>query len=76
MASNNPRRPGLARQVCTVRIDPLVWRTAKAIAHDLGVPMGSIVERQLTEFVRATKTPDGAARYLTRLPKPTEGLFS
>lgn len=62
--------------MCTVRVDPLVWRVARSTANDLGVPLASLVERQLTEFIRAAVTAEGAARYLANLPRPSEGLFS
>lgn len=76
MANNNPRRPGAApRVVCTVRVDPLVWKVAKTTADGLGVPIASVIERQLTAFIRSASTPDGVARYLTELPNPNEGLF-
>ena len=48
--------------MCTVRVDPLVWRVARSTANDLGVPLASLVERQLTEFIRAAVTADAALR--------------
>lgn len=72
----NPRKRGVIREVRTIRVDPVLWRVAAQTAEDLGIPLASIVERQLTEFVRSARTPEEMGRYITRLPRATEGIFT
>ena len=62
------------RVVRTFRVDATLWDLAQDTADQVGVSIGSVIERQLLDFVRSASTVEEATRYVVRLPKRDGGV--